>query len=207
MAGAWAAVGIRLAAGGLEAGGPCAPDRGAVEERYVILEYLHPGVLPSGHRRAFAQGTGHGRFGPGRPAGAADFSAPAALGASALSGRDRRDRRSGRYPGRDPTGAHRPRGSGHRRAGGRLDRPAAPGRGPVVVARPCLGLCPVPSVRHLEALARARLGKLAARRLGHHVGRYPGRSHGHVLHAGAAGPGLGLEHEGQDVSVRCRRYP
>ena len=55
-----------------------------------------------------------------------------------------------------------------------------------------LGLCPVPSVRHLEALARARLGKLAARRLGHHAGRYPGRSHGHVLHAGAAGPGLGL---------------
>lgn len=25
-----------------------------------------------------------------------------------------------------------------------------------------------------------RLGKLAARRLGHHAGRYPGRSHGHV---------------------------
>lgn len=100
--------------------------------------------------------------------------------------------RSGRHPGRDPAGAHRPRGSGHRRARGRLDRPAAPGRGPVVVARSGLGLCPVPSVRYLEALARARLGKLAARRLGHHAGRYPGRSHGHVLHAGAAGPGLGL---------------
>lgn len=28
---------------------------------------------------------------------------------------------------------------------------------------------------------------------GHHAGRYPGRSHGHVLHAGAAGPGLGLD--------------
>lgn len=170
----------------------CPLYHGAVEERYVILEYLHPGLLPSGHRRAFAQGSGHGRFGSGRPAGAVAFSAPAALGPSAFSGRDRRDRRSGRHPGRDPAGAHRPRGSGHRRARGRLDRPAAPGRGPVVVARSGLGLCPVPPVRHLEALARARLGKLAARRLGHHAGRYPGRSYGHVLHAGAAGPGLGL---------------
>ena len=63
-------------------------------------------------------------------------------------------------------------------------------------ARPGLGLRPVPPVRHLEALARARLGNLAARRLGHHAGRYPGRSHGHVLHAGAAGPGLGLGDRG-----------
>lgn len=171
----------------------CPLYRGAVEERYVILEYLHPGLLPSGHRRAFAQGSGHGRFGSGRPAGAVAFSAPAALGPSAFSGRDRRDRRSGRHPCRDPAGAHRPRRSGHRRARGRLDRPAAPGRGPVVVARSGLGLCPVPPVRYLEALARARLGKLAARRLGHHAGRYPGRSYGHVLHAGAAGPGLGLD--------------
>ena len=57
----------------------CPLYRGAVEERYVILEYLHPGLLPSGHRRAFAQGSGHGRFGSGRPAGAVAFSAPAAL--------------------------------------------------------------------------------------------------------------------------------
>ena len=72
----------------------CPLYRGAVEERYVILEYLHPGLLPSGHRRAFAQGSGHGRFGSGRPAGAVAFSAPAALGPSAFSGRDRRDRRT-----------------------------------------------------------------------------------------------------------------
>ena len=52
----------------------CPLYRGAVEERYVILEYLHPGLLPSGHRRAFAQGAGHGRFGSGRPAGAVAFS-------------------------------------------------------------------------------------------------------------------------------------
>ena len=51
----------------------CPLYRGAVEERYVILEYLHPGLLPSGHRRAFAQGSGHGRFGSGRPAGAVCF--------------------------------------------------------------------------------------------------------------------------------------
>ena len=63
----------------------CPLYRGAVEERYVILEYLHPGLLPSGHRRAFAQGSGHGRFGSGRPAGAVAFSAPAALGPSAFS--------------------------------------------------------------------------------------------------------------------------